>query len=98
MHPVDDDADPQVLARLVALPLVAGADRDRGRVARLTVDPLDAAAQFLRRPERVDQLDVVVGEEGEKKDWTASSALRRIFGTLGVAPRSAKSGVLHHLM
>ena len=40
---VDDDADAQVLAGLVALPLVAGLDHDRDRVGRLALDPLDPA-------------------------------------------------------
>ena len=46
---VDDDADPQVLARLVAAPLVAGADQDGRRLGGLRLDPLDPAAQFAGR-------------------------------------------------
>ena len=60
---VDDDADPQVLAGLVARPLVARPDHDRHRVAGLGLDALDPAAQLARRPERVDQLEVVVGQQ-----------------------------------
>ena len=63
VDPVDHDPDPQVLPRPVARPLVAGADQHRDRLRRLPVDPLDPAAQFARRPERVDQFQVVVGEQ-----------------------------------
>ena len=58
-----DHADAQVLAGLVALPLPARLDHDRRRVGGLALDALDPAAQLLRGPERVDQLEVVVGQQ-----------------------------------
>ena len=63
VHAVDDHADPQVLAGLVARPLVAGLDDDRDGVVGLRLDPLDPPAQLARRPQRVDQLEVVVGQQ-----------------------------------
>ena len=60
---LDDDPDPQVLAGAVPGPLVPGPDQDGDRIGGLALDPLDPAAQLLGRPERVDQLQVVVGEE-----------------------------------
>ena len=63
MNAVDHDADAQVLAGVVALPLPAGLDDDRRRVGGLALDALDSAAQLLGGPERVDQLQVVVGQE-----------------------------------
>ena len=87
---VDDDADAQVLAGLVALPLPARLDHDRRRVVGLALDALDAAAQLLRGPQRVDQLEVVVGqqrrEQGPQRAAASAAATR---GTFGVAPRSA---------
>src|SRR3954447_10200556 len=44
VHAVDDEADAQVLARLVPGPLPAGLDEDRDRVGGLALDALDAAA------------------------------------------------------
>ena len=64
---VDREADPQVLAGPVALPLPAGLDEDGDGVGGLPVDPLDPAAQLLRRPQRVDQLEVVVGKQGREE-------------------------------
>ena len=67
MDAVDDDADPQVLAGLVALPLESGPDQDRDRVVVLALDALDPPAELAGRPQRVDQLEVVVGQKrGEK--------------------------------
>ena len=53
----------QVLPRFVARPLPAGTDQHRRRVRRLARDPLDPTTQLLRRPQRVDQLQVVVGQQ-----------------------------------
>ena len=86
---VDDDADPQVLPGPVAGPLEAGTDQHRRRFGRLGVDALDPPAQLARRPERVDQLEIVVGSSGVNSERTACSALRRSGGTFGGAPRSA---------
>jgi hypothetical protein len=61
---LDVDTDPQVLPGLVAGPLVAGPDQHGRGVVGLAADLLDPAAQLARRPERVDQLQVVVREQG----------------------------------
>ena len=63
VHAVDHEADAQVLAGLVAGPLPAGLDEDGHRVVGLALDALDAPAELLRRPERVDELEVVVGQQ-----------------------------------
>ena len=62
-HAVDVDSDADVLPGLVAGPAVAGLDQDRRRAGRLLSDLLDPAAQLARRPQRVDQLQVVVREQ-----------------------------------
>jgi hypothetical protein len=76
---LDVDADPQVLAGVVAVPLVAGLDVDRRGLVGLRDDPLDAPAQLARGPERVDQLEVVVGQQGEaeRADGMQDPALQR---------------------
>ncbi len=91
---LDDDADPQVLAGPVAGPLVAGADQDRDRVRRLPLDPLDPPAQLLRRPERVDQLDVVVGEE--RREERADRVERPPADRRDLRDRAALSHVRPH--
>ena len=45
-HPLDVDADAQVLAGLVPAPPVAGLDQNRGRVGSLGFDALDPPAQL----------------------------------------------------
>jgi len=60
---VDRHADAQVLPGLVAFPLPARLDEDRRGLGGLGLDALDPAAELLCRPERVDQLEVVVGEQ-----------------------------------
>jgi hypothetical protein len=60
---VHDDADPDVLARLVPLPVVARPDHDRHGIPRFALDPLDPSPKLLRRPQRVDQLQVVIRQE-----------------------------------
>ena len=77
---VDVEADPQVLAGLVAGPGVPGADQDRGRVAGLAVELLDPAAELARRPQRVDQLEVVVGQQrrGEGADRAQGPRAQRM--------------------
>ncbi len=78
MDPVDDDADPQVLARPVASPLIAGADQDGRGLGRLRLDPLDPPAQFAGREQRVDQLQVVVGKQrAEQRADGAQGTLTR---------------------
>src|SRR3954454_15295713 len=74
MHAVDDHADPQVLAGLVPGPLPARLDVDGRRRGGLALDPLDSPAQLLRGPQRIDQLEVVVGEQ--RGEQAAQSAQR----------------------
>ena len=93
MHAVDDEADAQVLAGLVARPLPAGLDEDRHRVVGLALDALDAPAQLLRRPQRVDQLEVVVGQQRrEQRAQRAAARGAAAPGPAGRAPRSAIGG------
>ena len=80
---VDDHADAQVLARLVAIPVRAGLDHDRDRVLGLALDPLDPAAQLLRRPQRVDQLEVVVGQQRREERAHGAQRLAPARGDLG---------------
>ena len=63
VHAVDDDADAQELAGLVSRPHPAGPDHDRHAVGGLALDRLDPAAQLAAGPQRVDQLQVVVGQQ-----------------------------------
>ncbi len=63
MHAVDLDAEPQVLTGLVPGPFPPGLDQDGDRVGRLALDAFDAPAQLARGPQRVDQLEVVVGQQ-----------------------------------
>src|SRR3954451_9216996 len=64
---VDHDTDPQVLARLVALPFEAGLDEDRRCVLGFLLDAHDPTAQLAGGPQRVDQLQVVVGKQRRKQ-------------------------------
>jgi hypothetical protein len=63
VHAVDHEADAQVLAGLVAGPLPAGLDEDGHRVVGLAPHALDAPPELLRRPQRIDELEVVVGQQ-----------------------------------
>src|SRR3954471_12007056 len=63
VHAVDHEADAQILAGLVAGPLPAGLDEDRHRVVGLALHALDASPELLGRPQRVDELEVVVGQQ-----------------------------------
>src|SRR6202012_4461827 len=62
-HPLDVQADPQVLARLVATPAIPGLDQHGGGIPGLGIDRFDPSAQLARGPQRVDELEVVVGEQ-----------------------------------
>jgi hypothetical protein len=74
---LDVDPDAQELPGLVAVEAVARLDDHRARGLRLRLDPLDLPAQLARRPERVDQLQVVVWEQGrgERSDGAQCQAL-----------------------
>ena len=95
VHAVDDEADAQVLPGLVAGPLPAGLDEDRHRVGRLALNALDAPPQLLRGPQRVDELEVVVGqqrrEEGAHRVERAALQRRDVGSgaALGHEPRDA---------
>ena len=88
------DPDAQVLAGLVAHPVVARADDHGGGVGRLAADLLDAPAQLARGPQRVDHLEVVVGQQRRGERRTARSTVCCNLGTLGLAPFSAIRGVV----
>ena len=85
---VDVDADPHVLARAVAGPAVAGLDQDRRRLGGLVLDSLDPPAQLARGPQRVDQLQIVVGSSGELSDASALRTRRWTGWTFGAPPFS----------
>ena len=70
---VDRRCRAQVLARLVAGPLPARLDQHGDGVGGLALDALDPAAQLLRGPQRVDQLEVVVGQQRRERDAAASA-------------------------
>ena len=90
---VDLGADPQVLAGLVAGPRGARLDRRRWSRRRSRADRLDdPPAQLARRPERVQQLDVVVGQRAASSaPRAARRKLRRSGETFGSAPFSTNS-------
>ena len=62
-YAVDVDADADVLTRHVAGPVGAGADDDGGRVRRLGVDRDDAPAQVGAGAQRVEEVEVVRGQQ-----------------------------------
>nr|WP_286690346.1 hypothetical protein [Aeromicrobium sp. REDSEA-S38_B2] len=65
---VDLHADADVLAGLeVERPAPAGLDDERRRAVGDLLDPLDAAAQLARGPQRVDELEVVVGVQRRRE-------------------------------
>ena len=77
---VDIDADAQELPRPVTLPAVARLDQHGRRVRGLVVDPLDTPAQLPRGPQRVDQLQVVVGQQrrAERLERPQHTSLERM--------------------
>ena len=62
-YAVDVDADPDVLARDVAGPVGSGADHDGGGVGRLGLDLDDAPAQVGAAAQRVEEVEVVRGQQ-----------------------------------
>lgn len=64
---VDVEPDAQVLTRLVTAPPESGGDVEGGRVVGFLVDAVDAAAGLARRPQRVDEPEVVVGRERRRE-------------------------------
>src|SRR5436190_3855350 len=60
---IDHESDAHVLPGLVTRPFPARLDEDRRRVVGLALDALDAPAQLLRGPQRVDELEVVVRQQ-----------------------------------
>jgi hypothetical protein len=83
VHAVDDDAHAQVLAGLVPLPLPARLDEDRHGVLGLGLDALDAALELARRPQRVDELEVVVGQQRREQDLCGLEGAPAQRGDLG---------------
>ncbi len=83
---VDIEADAQVLAGFVPRPGVSRADEDGRRVTGLGHELLDAAAQLTGRPQRVDHLEVVVGQKrrGEGADRPQRSRSQRVH--VGLCP------------
>ena len=67
MPAIDLKADAHVLPRPVALPLPARPDENADGVRRLGLDPLDPAPQLPGGPQRVDELEVVVGQQRRKE-------------------------------
>jgi hypothetical protein len=69
---VDVDADPEPLAGAVPWPAGSRLDHKGGRLGGLPPDLGDPAAELGGRPERVDQSEIVLGEErgGERTDQT----------------------------
>jgi hypothetical protein len=76
---VDHETDAQVLAGLVAGPLPAGLDEDGHRVVGLALHALDASSELLGGPQRVDELEVVVGQQrgAERADGAQRTPLER---------------------
>jgi hypothetical protein len=62
-HPVDVDTDPYVLTGAVPDPTPARAYHQAGGVRGLRPDRLHPPAQFSRRPQRIEQPEIVVGQE-----------------------------------
>src|SRR3954454_2861737 len=90
---VDHDTDPQVLARLVALPFEAGLDEDRRCVLGFLLDAHDPTAQLAGGPQRVDQLQVVVGQQRrEQRAHRAQRACLQRMDLWGGAAFSHREG------
>ena len=81
---VHHHADAQVLPGLVPLPLEARADDHSDGVLGLALDPLDPAPELAGRPERVDQLEVVVREEGAEQRLDRAQGTLPNLGDLGL--------------
>ncbi len=79
-HARDVEPDPQVLPGLVPRPAVAGLDQHRGGVLGLVVDLLDPPTQLASRPQRIDQLQVVVREQrtAQRAECLQDSSLDRV--------------------
>ena len=79
---LDVEPDPDVLPGLVADPAEPGSDEHRDGIVGLLVYPLDAAAAFLHRPQRCDQLQIVIdlqrpGEVAQTPDGEAGQPRQR---------------------
>jgi hypothetical protein len=79
-HPVDVDADAQILTGLVSSPPVAGLDEHGGGVRRLGLDALDPPAQLPGGPERIDELEIVVNQQwrAQRSQRAQNAALDRV--------------------
>jgi hypothetical protein len=94
-HAVDVDADADVLARGVRAPAATGTDDDGGGVARLGVDRLDAAAQGGAGAQRVDEVEVVGGQQRRRDELrqlehpVAQGDARRCRGRTRIGGRHA---------
>src|SRR5439155_18874951 len=67
VNPVDLEAEAQVLAGAMAGPFPTGLDQDRDRVGGLALEALNATPQLARGPQRVDELEVVVGQQRRRE-------------------------------
>ena len=66
--PTNPQSDADVLAGLiVAGKAPSGFDRDRGRVFGFPANIDDEATQFPRRPQRIEQFEVVVGQQRRRR-------------------------------
>ena len=66
--PTNSQSDAEVLAGLiVAGKAPSGLDRDRGRVFGLRANIDDEATQFPRRPQRIEQFKVVIGQQRRRR-------------------------------
>ena len=64
----DPQSDAEVLAGLVvAGKAPSGFDRDRGRVFGFPANIDDEATQFPRRPQRIEQFKVVIGQQQRRR-------------------------------
>jgi hypothetical protein len=63
-HAVYLDTQTHVLPRAMPRPLPARLDQQRDRVGGLRFEAFDAAAQLTSRPQRIEQLQVVIGQQG----------------------------------
>ena len=80
---IDLDAEAQVLPGAVPGPLPPWLDQHAHRICGLALDTFDTTAQLARRPQGVDQLEVVIGKQrrGERADQPerASTALGNLW-------------------
>ena len=93
-HAVDVDADPDVLAGDVPEPAAAGADDDGGGVGGLGADLDDAAAQVGAGAHRVEEVEVVVGDQrrGEGLGHPAGAAHQPAERAGGVGAEARPGG------